>query len=70
MLLVSYVSGMLTAVASAFSTSYVMFAVLRFFTGFCITGIIIVSAVLSMIYLIFCCELLHVFCIMSCLASC
>ncbi|XP_033479941.1 solute carrier family 22 member 7-like [Epinephelus lanceolatus] len=47
MLLVSYVSGMLFAVASAFSTSYVMFAVLRFCTGFCITGIIIVSTVLS-----------------------
>lgn len=47
MLLVSYVSGMLFAVASAFSTSYVMFAVLRFFTGFCITGIVIVSSVLS-----------------------
>ncbi|XP_054460868.1 solute carrier family 22 member 7-like [Anoplopoma fimbria] len=47
MLLVSYVSGMLMAVASAFSTSYVMFAVLRFFTGFCITGIVIVSTILS-----------------------
>ncbi|KAM7419312.1 hypothetical protein PAMA_016431 [Pampus argenteus] len=47
MLLVSYISGMLFAVASAFSTSYVMFAVLRFFTGFCITGIVIVSTVLS-----------------------
>ncbi|XP_076585132.1 solute carrier family 22 member 7-like [Chaetodon auriga] len=47
MLLVSYVSGMVFAVASAFSTTYVMFAVLRFFTGFCITGIIIVSTVLS-----------------------
>ncbi|XP_071361772.1 solute carrier family 22 member 7-like [Trachinotus anak] len=47
MLLVSYVSGMLFAIASAFSSSYVMFAVLRFFTGFCITGIVIVSAVLS-----------------------
>ncbi|XP_072241146.1 solute carrier family 22 member 7-like [Leuresthes tenuis] len=47
MLLVSYVSGMLFAVASAFSTTYMMFAVLRFFTGFCITGIVIVSAVLS-----------------------
>ncbi|XP_069024034.1 solute carrier family 22 member 7-like [Embiotoca jacksoni] len=46
-LLVSYVSGMLFAVASAFSTTYVMFAVLRFFTGFCITGIVIVSTVLS-----------------------
>uniref|UniRef100_A0A671WE66 Solute carrier family 22 member 7b, tandem duplicate 3 n=1 Tax=Sparus aurata TaxID=8175 RepID=A0A671WE66_SPAAU len=47
MLMVSYVSGMLFAVASAFSTTYVMFAVLRFFTGFCITGIVIVSSVLS-----------------------
>ncbi|KAM8879140.1 solute carrier family 22 member 7-like [Spinachia spinachia] len=46
-LLVSYVSGMLTAVASSFSTSYVMFVVLRFFTGFCITGIIIISSVLN-----------------------
>lgn len=49
-LLVSYLSGMLFAVASAFSTTYVMFAVLRFFTGFCITGIVIVSTVLSNIY--------------------
>ncbi|KAM7008640.1 uncharacterized protein LKV04_000734 [Tautogolabrus adspersus] len=47
MLLVSFVTGMLFAIASAFSTSYVMFVVLRFFTGFCITGIVIVSAVLS-----------------------
>ncbi|XP_045903521.1 solute carrier family 22 member 7-like [Micropterus dolomieu] len=47
MLLVSYVSAMIFAFASAFSTSYVMFAVLRFFTGFCITGIVIVSTVLS-----------------------
>uniref|UniRef100_A0A3Q2E4C7 Solute carrier family 22 member 7b, tandem duplicate 2 n=1 Tax=Cyprinodon variegatus TaxID=28743 RepID=A0A3Q2E4C7_CYPVA len=47
MLLVSYVSGMLFAVASAFSTTYIMFAVLRFFTGFCITGIVIISAALS-----------------------
>lgn len=46
-LLVSYVSGMLFAIASAFSTTYVMFAVLRFFTGFCITGIVIASQVLS-----------------------
>ncbi|TWW59714.1 solute carrier family 22 member 7-like [Takifugu flavidus] len=47
MLLVSYVSGMLFAIASAFSTSYVMFVVLRFFTGFCITGIVIISSVLT-----------------------
>uniref|UniRef100_A0A3Q3SLY4 Solute carrier family 22 member 6 n=1 Tax=Mastacembelus armatus TaxID=205130 RepID=A0A3Q3SLY4_9TELE len=47
MLLVSYLSGMLFADASAFSSSYMMFAVLRFFTGFCITGIVIISSVLS-----------------------
>ncbi|XP_040001388.1 solute carrier family 22 member 7-like [Xiphias gladius] len=47
MLLVSYTSGMLFAVASAFSSSYLMFAALRFFTGFCITGIVIVSSVLG-----------------------
>ncbi|RVE76200.1 hypothetical protein OJAV_G00006310 [Oryzias javanicus] len=48
MLLVSYISALIFAVASAFSTTYVMFAILRFFTGFCITGIVIVSAVLSL----------------------
>uniref|UniRef100_A0A3P8UWN0 Solute carrier family 22 member 7b, tandem duplicate 3 n=1 Tax=Cynoglossus semilaevis TaxID=244447 RepID=A0A3P8UWN0_CYNSE len=37
MLLVSYVTALLFATASAFSTSYTMFAVLRFFTGFSIT---------------------------------
>ncbi|XP_071023092.1 solute carrier family 22 member 7-like [Oncorhynchus clarkii lewisi] len=47
MLLVSYISGMLLGFASAFSTSFIMFAVLRFFTGFGITGIVIVSSVLS-----------------------
>ncbi|XP_053713007.1 solute carrier family 22 member 7-like [Synchiropus splendidus] len=47
MLLVSYVSGIVFAVASSFSTTYVMFAVLRFFTGFCINGIVIVTYVLS-----------------------
>lgn len=47
MLLVSYVTGMLFAIASAFSTTFMMFAVLRFFTGFCITGIVIVTTVLS-----------------------
>ncbi|KAL2083667.1 hypothetical protein ACEWY4_021440 [Coilia grayii] len=46
MLLVSYVSGMSFAVISAFSTSYIMFAVLRFLTGFGITGIVIISSVL------------------------
>ncbi|XP_067106805.1 solute carrier family 22 member 7-like [Osmerus mordax] len=47
MLLVSYVSAMVFGVASAFSTSYGMFAMLRFLTGFGITGIVIVSTVLS-----------------------
>ena len=47
MLLVSYVSGMGFALISVFSTSYVMFAVLRFLTGFSITGIVIISSVLS-----------------------
>ncbi|XP_041921728.1 solute carrier family 22 member 7-like [Alosa sapidissima] len=46
MLLVSYVSGMSFALISVFSTSYVMFAVLRFLSGFCITGIVIVTSVL------------------------
>ncbi|XP_055029174.2 solute carrier family 22 member 7 [Misgurnus anguillicaudatus] len=47
MLLVSYVLGMVFAVASVFSSSFIMFAVLRFFTGFTITGIIIISSVLN-----------------------
>ncbi|XP_067311712.1 solute carrier family 22 member 7 [Pseudorasbora parva] len=47
MLLVSYISGMAFAMASIFSSSFIMFAVLRFFSGFTITGIIIVSTVLN-----------------------
>ncbi|XP_057699007.1 solute carrier family 22 member 7-like isoform X2 [Corythoichthys intestinalis] len=46
MLLTSYLSGMLFALTSAFATSFLMFAVLRFLTGLCMTGIVIVSAVL------------------------
>ncbi|XP_077427248.1 solute carrier family 22 member 7-like [Vanacampus margaritifer] len=46
MLMTSYLSGMLFALASAFATSFLMFAVLRFLTGFCLTGIVIVSLVL------------------------
>ncbi|XP_063048214.1 solute carrier family 22 member 7-like isoform X2 [Engraulis encrasicolus] len=46
MLLVSYILGMVFGLISAFSTSYIMFAVLRFLTGFGITGIPIVSSVL------------------------
>lgn len=53
MLLVSYISGLLFAIASAFANSYMTFAVLRFFTGFCITGIVIVSTVLSNYMFIF-----------------
>uniref|UniRef100_A0A673KLX7 Solute carrier family 22 member 6 n=1 Tax=Sinocyclocheilus rhinocerous TaxID=307959 RepID=A0A673KLX7_9TELE len=47
MLLVSYISGMAFTLASIFSTSFIMFAVLRFFSGFTITGIVIVSVVLN-----------------------
>ncbi|XP_050989851.1 solute carrier family 22 member 7 [Labeo rohita] len=47
MLLVSYISGMAFALASIFSSSFIMFAVLRFFSGFTITGIVIVSTVLN-----------------------
>ncbi|KAI1886345.1 hypothetical protein AGOR_G00213040 [Albula goreensis] len=46
-LMMSYISGMIFGLASAFSTSFVMFAIMRFFTGFGITGISIVSTVLS-----------------------
>ncbi|XP_026141396.1 solute carrier family 22 member 7 [Carassius auratus] len=47
MLLVSYISGMAFTLASIFSSSFIMFAVLRFFSGFTITGIVIVSVVLN-----------------------
>ncbi|XP_056136456.1 solute carrier family 22 member 7-like [Lampris incognitus] len=47
MLLVSYISGLVFGVASALSTSFTMFMVLRFLTGFSITGIVIVSTVLN-----------------------
>uniref|UniRef100_A0A8C9RBL3 Solute carrier family 22 member 6 n=1 Tax=Scleropages formosus TaxID=113540 RepID=A0A8C9RBL3_SCLFO len=46
MLMLSYILGMIFGMASAFSKSYVMFAILRFLTGFGITGISIVSTVL------------------------
>ncbi|XP_036448623.1 solute carrier family 22 member 7b.1 isoform X4 [Colossoma macropomum] len=46
MLMVSYLSAAFFAVASAFSTSFVMFAVMRFFTGMGITGISIITIVL------------------------
>ncbi|XP_007230129.3 solute carrier family 22 member 7-like [Astyanax mexicanus] len=47
MLLVSYILGMGFALGSTFSSSFIMFAVLRFFTGFSITGIVIVSTILN-----------------------
>lgn len=47
MLLVSYLSTMVFALLSAFSTSYIMFVIMRFFTGMSVAGISIVSVVLS-----------------------
>lgn len=46
-LLLSYLSTLAFAVLSAFSTSYVMFSVLRFFTGVAIAGISIISISLN-----------------------
>nr|XP_061792326.1 solute carrier family 22 member 7-like [Nerophis lumbriciformis] len=51
MLLVSYLSTMTFAVLSAFSTSYVMFGVMRFFTGMSLSGISIISIVLNLEWL-------------------
>ncbi|KAJ8361533.1 hypothetical protein SKAU_G00180580 [Synaphobranchus kaupii] len=48
MLLVSYLSGIVFGLASAFSSSFLMFAIMRFFTGFGIAGINIISIVLSL----------------------
>ncbi|KAJ0067342.1 hypothetical protein NL108_016770, partial [Boleophthalmus pectinirostris] len=48
MLLVSYVLSVVFGLSSAFVSSYEMFAVLRFFTGFGLTGISIISIVLSL----------------------
>ncbi|XP_051579557.1 solute carrier family 22 member 7-like [Myxocyprinus asiaticus] len=47
MLLVSYLTGTGFGLVSAFSSSFIMFAVLRFFTGFTITGIVIIASVLN-----------------------
>lgn len=47
LLLVSYLLSMLFGVISAFSTSYIMFAVLRFLTGLSLAGLSIISVVLS-----------------------
>ncbi|KAM6972467.1 solute carrier family 22 member 7-like [Aplochiton taeniatus] len=47
MLMVSYLSTMVFAISSAFSTSYVTFVILRFFTGLTLAGISIISIVLN-----------------------
>ncbi|XP_038569258.1 solute carrier family 22 member 7-like [Micropterus salmoides] len=47
LLLVSYLSSMTFAVLSAFSTSYIMFVIMRFFTGMSLAGISIISVVLN-----------------------
>ncbi|XP_040892510.1 solute carrier family 22 member 7-like [Toxotes jaculatrix] len=47
LLLVSYLSSMTFAVLSAFSTSYLMFVIMRFFTGMSLAGISIISIVLN-----------------------
>lgn len=46
-LLASYITAIVFGFASAFADSYVVFAVLRFLTGFGLTGIGINSVVLS-----------------------
>ncbi|XP_041640042.1 solute carrier family 22 member 7-like [Cheilinus undulatus] len=47
LLLVSYLLSMTFAILSAFSTSYVMFVIMRFFTGMSLSGISIISYVLN-----------------------
>nr|XP_055029183.1 solute carrier family 22 member 7-like [Misgurnus anguillicaudatus] len=47
MLLLSYILSIVFSAASAFSTTYIMFAVFRFFSGFALTGITNISVVLS-----------------------
>lgn len=42
----SYVLAMVTGFASAFANSYILFTVLRFFTGFSLTGVALISVVL------------------------
>lgn len=46
-ILVSYILTTVFGFASAFAHSYTVFAVLRFFTGVSITGISIISLILS-----------------------
>ncbi|CAG03733.1 unnamed protein product [Tetraodon nigroviridis] len=47
LLLASYLATTLFAVLSAFSTSYIMFLIMRFFTGLSLAGVSIISIVLN-----------------------
>lgn len=47
LLLVSYLGTLIFAILSAFSTSYAMFSVMRFFTGMSLAGISIITIVLN-----------------------
>ncbi|KAM4749884.1 LOW QUALITY PROTEIN: solute carrier family 22 member 7-like [Anableps anableps] len=47
LLLVSYLSSLTFAILSVFSTSYVMFIIMRFFTGMALAGISIISIALN-----------------------
>ncbi|XP_012705248.2 solute carrier family 22 member 7 [Fundulus heteroclitus] len=47
LLLVSYISSLTFAILSAFSTSYVMFSIMRFLTGMSLAGISIISIALN-----------------------
>uniref|UniRef100_H3D494 Solute carrier family 22 member 7b, tandem duplicate 1 n=1 Tax=Tetraodon nigroviridis TaxID=99883 RepID=H3D494_TETNG len=47
LLLASYLGSILFAVLSAFSPSYIMFVIMRFFTGVALAGIAIISFVLN-----------------------
>ncbi|XP_038160702.1 solute carrier family 22 member 7-like [Cyprinodon tularosa] len=47
LLLVSYISSLTFAILSAFSSSYIMFVIMRFFTGMCLSGISIISIALN-----------------------
>lgn len=47
LLLVSYLSSFIFAALSAFSSSYIMFVIMRFFTGMSLAGISIISIALS-----------------------
>ncbi|XP_011610688.1 solute carrier family 22 member 7-like isoform X1 [Takifugu rubripes] len=47
LLLVSYLGSILFSLLSAFSTSYIMFVIMRFFTGVALAGIAIISFVLN-----------------------